>query len=357
MSSSGRVLIVAALGVLLSGCSLPYYWQAVGGQLELLRKRTPIEELIADPDTSDELKRALESAAEIRRYAVDALGLPDNSSYMSYVDLERAYVVWNVIAAEEFSVDPVRWCFPFAGCVAYRGYFDRAAAERYQATLAAEGLDTYSGGASAYSTLGYFDDPLLGTMLAGGEEYVAALLFHELAHQRLYVKSDSEFNEAFATAVEEHGLEQWLAETGGEGALARYRERMRRRAEFGELVADQQARLRAIYARPLGKEAKRAAKDAAFADMRAEYARLKARWGGVSEYDGWFDRSLNNASLAAIATYRQWLPALRARLDALGIEGFYADMDRLAAMTSEERYAWLEAWSQGRSAPRAAPES
>lgn len=343
--------------MMLSGCALPYYVQAVGGQLELLRKRTPIKTLLADPALAPELRRALQRATEVRRFAVEVLSLPDNDSYSSYVDLERKYVVWNVIAADEFSVDPVRWCFPFAGCVAYRGYFDRRRAEEYAASLATDGLDTYSGGASAYSTLGYFEDPLLNTMLTGGDEYIAALLFHELAHQRLYVKSDSEFNEAFATAVEEYGLELWLRETRGEAALATYRARMLRRAQFGQLVASQQTRLRAIYAGPLDAEAKRMAKRDAFATMREEYGRLKEQWGGVSEYDRWFDNALNNATLAAIATYRQWLPALRTRLDTLGIEGFYDEMERLAALPSEERYAWLEAWSAGRSAPGAPPES
>lgn len=357
MSSLFRFPLLVVLGSMLSGCALPYYVQAVGGQLELLRKRTPLTALLADPATSADLRRALESAIEVRRFAVETLELPDNDSYLSYVDLERSYVVWNVIAAEEFSVDPVRWCFPFAGCVAYRGYFDRGRAEEYAVSLADEGLDIYTGGASAYSTLGYFDDPLLNTMVAGGDEYIAALLFHELAHQRLYVKSDSEFNEAFATAVEEYGLELWLRQTRGEAALRAYRERMLRRAQFGELVANQQARLRAVYAEPLDADAMRAAKRAAFDTMRDEYMRLRAEWGGVSEYDRWFDRTLNNASLAAIATYRQWLPALRTRLDTLGIEAFYEEMERLAELPGEERYAWLEAWSEGRSAPGALPES
>lgn len=357
MSSLGRLWIITLLGLSLSGCSLPYYWQAVGGQLKLLRKRQPVEALIANPAVSEDLKRALETAASIRRFAVEELGLPDNDSYTGYVDLDRDYVVWNVIAAEEFSVDPVRWCFPFAGCVSYRGYFERAKAERFEVSLAADGFDTYSGGSSAYSTLGYFKDPLLSTMFAGGDEYVAGLLFHELAHQRLYVKSDSEFNEAFATAVEEYGLERWLRATRNEEALERYRARMRRRVDFGRLVADQQARLRAIYVEPLDRESKRQAKRAAFDQMRADYARLKARWGGVSEYDGWFESTLNNATLAAIATYRQWLPALRERLDALGLEGFYAEMDRLAGLGIEARREWLAAWSEGTSAPGALPES
>jgi predicted aminopeptidase len=326
---------------MLAGCGLPYYWQAVGGQLELLRKRTPMAELLADPTTDAQLKQALSVVKASRRFAVEELRLPDNNSYTSYVDLQRSYVVWNVIAAEEFSVEPVRWCFPFAGCVAYRGYFDRAAAERFQANLTQQGFDTYSGGSGAYSTLGHFDDPILNTMVQGGPEYIAALLFHELAHQRLYVKSDSDFNEAFATAVEEYGMELWLSESRDEIALQRYRERMLRRSQFGALVARQQARLAGVYAGPQSEDAMRNAKREAFAVMREEYDALKLSWGGSAEYDAWFESSLNNASLAAIATYRQWLPVLRARLDELGIEGFYAEMDGLAELSLAEREAWL----------------
>ena len=172
---------------------MPFYWQAIGGQLELLRKRTPIEELLADPDLDPELRTSLGAVADIRRFAVRELGLPDNDSYTSYVDLDRPYVVWNVVAAEEFSTKPKRWCFPFAGCVSYRGFFDREDAERFRARLDKEGYDTFSGGSTAYSTLGYFSDPVLSTMLGGGEQYIASLLFHELAHQRLYIKDDSEF--------------------------------------------------------------------------------------------------------------------------------------------------------------------
>jgi predicted aminopeptidase len=352
-----RCLCCLLLSASLTGCGLPYYWQAVGGQLELLRKRTPTVELLADPGVDPDLKAVLSDAVSIRRFAVQELLLPDNKSYTTYVDLQRPYVVWNVIAAEEFSIEPQRWCFPFAGCVAYRGYFDKAAAEDFEAGLAQQGFDTYSGGASAYSTLGYFADPILNTMVEGGQEYIAALLFHELAHQRLYVKSDSEFNEAFATAVEEYGMEVWLRRTRDEAALRRYRDRMSRRNEFGELVARQRARLAEIYAGPEDAAAMRAAKQAAFGLMRQEYETLKASWGGSSEYDGWFERSLNNASLAAVATYRQWLPVLRAELDALGVESFYAQMDRLAELSLSEREAWLAARGTGLSAASVFPES
>jgi predicted aminopeptidase len=266
----GRAIAVCALSVTTAGCAAPYYWQAITGQLELLRKREPIEDVIADPSADPALKSALTRISTMRQFAVDELGLPSNDSYTSYVALDRPYVVWNVVATEEFSVDPQRWCFPFAGCVAYRGYFDKAAADRFAAELSTDGLDVHSGGSTAYSTLGYFDDPVLSTMVNGGDQYVASLLFHELAHQKLYIKDDSEFSEAFAMIVEEVGTERWLTSHAAQGDLDRYRVRRERRAQFGELIAAQQARLRAIYGSGASADELRAEKERSIATFRAE---------------------------------------------------------------------------------------
>lgn len=347
MVRAARVAWVVVLCATLSGC---FYMQAIGGQLELLRKRTPIEKLLADPKLDPKLKTALAAVTDIRRFASEELLLPDNDSYTSYVDLGRTYVVWNVVATDEFSVDPKRWCFPFAGCVSYRGFFERAAAEKFQAKLEREGLDTYSGGATAYSTLGYFDDPVLSTMIGGGEQYIASLLFHELAHQKLYVKDDSQFSEAFATAVEEYGTVRWLRAHASPEALDLYERRLRYRGDFADLVVAQQARLRKVYAAADSLEAKRAAKASAFDAMRADYAALKASWGGTTDYDAWFAQPLNNATLAAVATYRRWVPALRWRLKVVGLEAFYAETAELAKLPPAERAARLEAWLDAASA-------
>jgi predicted aminopeptidase len=358
VSTTIRFLAIAAATTALAGCALPFYWQAIGGQLELLRKRTPIERLLADPKLDPDLKSALGAVAEIRKFATAELELPDNDSYTTYVDLERPYVVWNVVAAEEFSVDPKRWCFPFAGCVAYRGFFDRANAEEFQRRLVEEGYDTYSGGSSAYSTLGYFADPVLNTMIGGGEQYVASLLFHELAHQKLYVKDDSEFSEAFATTVEEYGTERWLESHGTEGTLDAYHRRLRYRADFAELIRAQQVRLRAVFANSEPPDAMRVAKAHAYDAMRADYASIKQTWGGNADYDAWFAQSLNNATVAAVATYRRWVPVLRGRLDTLGLPAFYAEMTDLAKLNPAQRAARLETWLSSTSdAPRAAPQS
>jgi predicted aminopeptidase len=340
----GRAISLCALAVMTTGCAAPYYWQAITGQLELLRKREPIEEVIADPATDATLKNTLARIATMRRFAVDELGLPSNDSYTSYVELDRPYVVWNVVATAEFSVDPQRWCFPFAGCVAYRGYFDKEAADRFAADLAAEGLDVHSGGSTAYSTLGYFADPVLSTMVNGGEQYVASLLFHELAHQKLYVKDDSEFSEAFAMVVEEVGTQRWLTQQATPLDLERYRIRRERRAQFGELIAGQQARLRAIYASGAADAELRAEKERAFATLRAEYEAVKATWDGNTDYDAWFAQPLNNATLASVATYTRWLPALRGRLQEVGLAAFYADAAALAKLRTTERNQELLAW-------------
>jgi predicted aminopeptidase len=339
-----RAILLCAFALTTAGCAAPYYWQAIGGQLELLRKREPITEVIADPQADPALKNTLTRITEMRRFAVEELGLPSNDSYTTYVALDRPYVVWNVVATDEFSVDPQRWCFPFAGCVAYRGYFDKAAADRFAAELATEGLDVHSGGSTAYSTLGYFDDPVLSTMVNGGDQYVASLLFHELAHQKLYVKSDSEFSEAFAMVVEELGTERWLTQHATPADLERYRLRRERRAQFGELIAAQQARLRAIYASGAPAAELRAEKEGAFATLRAEYGAVKVKWHGNTDYDAWFAQPLNNATLASVATYTRWLPALRGRLQEVGLTAFYADAAGLAKLKTVERERELLAW-------------
>jgi predicted aminopeptidase len=349
-----RTIALSTLAVATAGCAAPYYWQAIGGQIELLRKREPIEDVLADASVDQKLKSTLARIETMRRFAVDELELPSNDSYTTYVALDRSYVVWNVVAAEEFSVEPRRWCFPFAGCVAYRGYFDKAAADRFAAKLAADGLDVQSGGSTAYSTLGYFDDPVLSTMVNGGEQYVASLLFHELAHQQLYVKGDSEFSEAFAMVVEEHGTERWLSLNGAPGDLDRYRARRQRRAEFGELIAGQQARLRALYASGAPAERVRADKELAFDTLRREYDALKMSWQGNSEYDGWFAQPLNNATLASVATYTRWLPAMRARLREVGLAAFYADAAEVAELDTAQREERLRAWEANAGAPSGA---
>jgi predicted aminopeptidase len=339
------VPLLTVAGVVVSACALPYYTQAVGGQIGLLRQRVPIEEIVVDPNYDAMTRDRLKLVTSLRRFAVDELALPDNASYTSYVDLERDYVVWNVVAAEEFSIEPVTWCFPIAGCVAYRGYFDRDKAESFERKLSERGYDTYSGGSAAYSTLGYFDDPVLNTMLLRGDVEVAATLFHELAHQRLYVKSDTELSESLATAVEQYAVEEWLKSSNRVDDLAQFRSRLERRRDFAGLVAEQRARLTRLFASDLDPTAMRAAKRAAYEQMRSDYEDLKQSWGGSGDYDRWFASDLNNAKLVAVTSYERWVPGLRRRLELLGPEAFFAEMESLSELEAEVKTARLEAWN------------
>ena len=344
MSVLVRWSLVAAALMVISGCALPYYWQAASGHFDLLRRRTPIESVLEDPSQPPHVRQALERVVVMRAFAVEHLGLPDNRSYRSYVDIERPYVVWNVVAAEEFAVDPMQWCFPMVGCVSYRGYFSRPAAEEFAATLSGRGMDTYVAGATAYSTLGYFSDPVLNTMLAGGEHYIAGILFHELAHQKFYLRGDSELNEAFATAVQQHGTAEWLSVHGTPETVTAYRRRLRRQADFTALVAAQRDRLQSIYAAGTSVEDRRTAKQAAFARMRQDYARLKSEWGGVTDYDNWFAGPLNNARLASVSTYRRWLPGLIWYIEQHGLPALYSRMAEIEELGEAERAQRLQSW-------------
>jgi predicted aminopeptidase len=336
------VLLISLSSI--SGCALSYYWQAAAGQLELLGQRTPISEVLVDPEQSDATRAVLLRTTQMREFAVTELGLPDNESYRSYADLGRPYVVWNVVAAEEFSVDARRWCFPIAGCVTYRGYFAQEDAERYAENLSAEGLDTYVAGTSAYSTLGYFSDPILNTMLSGGELYIAGVIFHELAHQLFYIPGDTDLNEAFASTVEEYGTQRWLLKEGDDQAVDSYRRRQERREDFFRLIANQQARLREIYQGTGSPDEMRAAKREAFQILVAEYETLRDGWGDSTDYENWFSRPLNNAQIASVAAYSRWLPNLRAYLSEYGLEALYAEMALLEELPDTEREVRLRSY-------------
>lgn len=332
--------LVLALMVFLPGCSsLAYYWQGAAGQLDLLRRSQPIDEVIADASTDATLKRQLEFVRSVREYASRELTLPDNRSYRVYADVGRPFVTWNVFAAPEFSLASKEWCFPIAGCVSYRGYFSEQAAKAEAATLKGEGYDAYVGGVPAYSTLGYFDDPVLSTFVHGPQIEVARLIFHELAHQVVYVKGDSMFNESFAVSVEEEGVRRWLAAHGTPEQVAAFEGAQLHRAGFRDLVRAYRKKLQALYAEALPPERMRQAKAQTFADMRAEYAKLKATWGGWGGYDHWFSQNLNNANIVSVGLYNELVPAFQTmQREARGnLPDFYAKVRNLAALPKAER--------------------
>jgi predicted aminopeptidase len=333
-----RILLTVILALPLSGC---YLLQAAGGQWEITTKRRPIDKLLADERTPEQLRTRLEYVAAARAFASSELGLPDNESYRSYADVGRPYVVWNVFAAEEFSVEPRRWCFPIAGCVVYRGYFDEQNAWNYARRLRLKGWDTAVGGVAAYSTLGHFKDPVLNTMLGWSDVQLAATLFHELAHQVVYVPGDSAFNEAFATVVEEAGLQRWLASRGRLQDLDAWNEHRQRNAQFIGLLLQTRERLAELYKTDLPEEEKRDRKQYEFGLLKLQYEQLKTQWNGYRGYDAWFSRTLNNAHLVSAATYYGCVPGLRRVLRSVDgdLPRFYDEARALARQSKEAREA------------------
>ncbi|MBS1201178.1 MAG: putative aminopeptidase [Proteobacteria bacterium] len=351
-----RLLRLAGAGLAclsLSGCYLAH---VSGGHMALMDARQPIAQVMASPDTPTALRERLAYVGEVRRFASDALALPDNGSFTTFVELGRPYVAWNVFAAREFSVEPRRWCFLVAGCVNYRGYFEQDRALDYARHLEREGYDVYVAPVAAYSTLGHFDDPVLSTMMTLGDAELAGLVFHELAHQVAYVPGDSAFNEAFATAVEMEGVRRWLDRLGRAGELAAYRQARERLFAVTELIEATRGRLGGIYASGSGARTLREAKAAEFERLREEYRRLRAGWTDGANYDRLLATDLNNARLAATSTYHQCLPGFTAMLAELDgyLQGFYRAVRRLGRRDAAEREA---AVCRGPSAAGAAAEA
>ncbi|MCW5621293.1 MAG: aminopeptidase [Burkholderiales bacterium] len=347
MPSPSRLLLAVALLCLtgIAGCStVGYYWQALRGQMELVHKARPIAELIADPAVEPGLKDKLEQVQAIRHFASRELALPDNGSYRSYVDLGRPYVVWNVFAAEEFSIEASQWCFPIAGCVSYRGYFSEAAARAFAQAQQRNGLDVYVAGIPAYSTLGWLNDPVLNTFIHHPSTEVARLIFHELSHQVAYAKGDTTFNESFAVAVETEGVQRWVRSYGTPPQQQAFDQAQARRHDFLHLVERTRERLRLLYEGADGSDETRRAelrrdKARLFEDMRAEYAQLKRSWSDFSGYDWWFAQPLNNAQLASVALYTELVPDFQRLLQAHAgdLRRFYAEVERLAKLPEDER--------------------
>jgi len=338
---------VAIGAALLAGCSavdtVDFYWQGAAGQMDLLSRARPIPEVIEGGDRA--LATRLGRVREIRAFASRELGLPDNGSYTRYTDLGRQFVLWNVFAAPPLSLTPLQWCFPIAGCVNYRGYFSEDQARVEAARLRANGDDVHVSGVPAYSTLGYFDDPVLSSFVRWPETEVARLIFHELAHQVLYVKDDSVFNESFATTVEEVGVERWLAAHPDPALEAQAARNQKLRDAFRGIVRNARDRLTAVYVSNASDEEKRKAKLEAFAAMKADYERVKAGEPGLAGYDRWFAQDPNNASLAAIAIYTDRIPAFRELLSESGNDllRFYERVKAIAALPKTERDVALAA--------------
>jgi len=332
----GATFLLVILQV--EGC---YYLQAIRGHSDLMSRRRPMTEVIADDESSDALKGRLQLVMAARDFAVTDLLLPDTDSYRSYADLEREYVVWNVFAAPEFELEPKTWCYPVAGCVAYRGYFSEASARDFGTKLRNQGFDVAVGGVSAYSTLGRFSDPVLNTMMRWSDVDLVSTIFHELAHQKLYVKGDSTFNESFASAVAEIGIGRWLAAHGESDRLAASNDRKQLRRSMMELVAQAREGLVVLYDQDIDQQIMRDEKNVILNELSAR-AQLRVDAEATSA-NNWLAAPLNNARLVSLNLYEGRLNAFseiaeecRQELDC-----FYARAEQLAEMSHEERSARL----------------
>lgn len=359
-------LAVLLMGVGMgTGCrTVSYYSQAVRGQYQVLARRQSCEKLIANPDTSPELKAKLRLAAEICDFAERELKLPARGDYRRYADLGREYVVWNACATPEFSLEPKTWWYPIVGSLDYRGFFSEPAAQATADRLKADGFDACVEGVEAYSTLGWFSDPLLNTFINHSRASLAEILFHEIAHQRAFAAGDTDFNEAFATAVGQEGVHRWLRSKRDDETLARYEEALQRNAQFVRLVAGARKKLEVLYGdernaagkikaakKPptLTPEELRREKQLVIAGLRRDYERLKGDWGGYAGFDDWFEHDLNNAKLNSVATYYDLVPAFQRLLVTNGgdLPKFYAAVKRLMRLPKAERHRRLQSGEGG----------
>jgi len=327
--------------VSLCSCStLRFYSQAAGGQMEMLRKARPVAEVMADPKSKPLLKQKLSTVDDILEFAEKELHLPAKGQYRRYANLGRRHAVWVVFAAPEFSVEPKTWSYPLLGKLGYRGFFQESLANAEADKLRAGGYDVYVAGIDAYSTLGFFRDPLLNTFIGRSDAALAELIFHELTHQRLYLSGDTDFNEAFATAVGQEGARRWLRARGRMKELAQYEKEMRVEREFIKLVLETREELKAIYARTYrSRETEVLQKNNAFSRLRQRAIALDARHGGSMKIERWFKKPVNNARLATVSSYYEMLPGFEALLKQHGgdLEQFMTDIGAMRQLKHDDR--------------------
>jgi len=334
-------MIAALLHPALTSC---YTTRVLSGGAGILSRRKPIERVLASGDLPPEQQRQLELTQSLREFAISELGLPDNGSYTTFVQVDEQYVTWNVVAAPELSVEPLTWCFPIAGCVSYRGYFKEKRARKFAAGLEEKGNDVRVGGVDAYSTLGRFKDPVLSTFFSRRDTDLAGLLFHEMAHQRLYVKNDTAFNESFATVVELEGVRRWLATEGRDDEIVAVEQSQELERRFTELLLSFRGELAEAFETDGSEEEKRLRKRELYDRLPSIYREAKLDWGGDDRYDGWFARPLNNAYLASVSNYHTWVAPLTELLHRSGgsMEGFYSRAEELGELDPDARHERLE---------------
>ena len=340
-----RTFVLLGLILTLSGCSsLPYYAQAISGQMEIWRAEVPLEQAIDDSQLDQRTRETLKLIVEARDFAYSQLGFPDNGSYRSFANLNREYVVWNVVVAPRYSLEPKQSCFVVVGCFAYRGYFSESHAREFARGEQQVGNDIYVGGVSAYSTTGWFKDPVLSTMLNTSAEQLIETLFHELAHEWLYIKDDTSFNESYAVVVAEYSLKRWQQRRGiGISTIDGWA----RQQAILAIIAKTRDRLEALYANETDPDLLASGKALTFAELERDYRALKNRWSGYDGFDNWMLEPWNNAKLASVATYQDWVPFMRQllALEDHDLVRFRARIAALGAQPAESRQACLNGYS------------
>jgi predicted aminopeptidase len=351
--------MLALVLMAVSGCqTLSFYGQAIKGQYQIIARRQPLEKVVAAPETEADLRAKLQLVQDVRVFAQKELKLPVDGHYEKYVDVHRRFVVWNVEAAREFSLEPKTWWYPLVGSLDYRGYFSERGATNYGRWLKKKGYDVYVAGVEAYSTLGWFKDPVLNTFISNAPADLSETIFHELGHQRVFARSDTDFNEAFATTVGQEGARRWLRAKGNMAAYADYANGLRRNSQFVHLVMNTRERLAALYGDELTSGGKLKAtrknrdqprqdlqrqKQRVLDELQQQYAQLKVQWGGNQDYDEWFANHLNNAQLNSVAAYYDLVPGFEHLLAANGgdLEAFYQAAETLAKKPKKERHELL----------------
>ena len=304
--------IAAVMAITVAVASADYYRQALIGHTQMMLSRVAIDEVIEQPEVDPALRDRLQLVSRLRDFATQELALPDGDSYRHYAALERDYAVWTVTATPEFSLSPKRWCYPIIGCQTYRSYFDQQRARSTAEALREAGYEVNVGGTSAYSTLGYFEDPVTDVMLQRTDPSLANLIFHELAHERLFVPNDTMFNESYANFVGEEGARQWLRAHNDYSTLQQWQTHREHIATFKDLLMQTRDRLDALYTSDLPRETIREQKSSILQGMRTTFdQQLVGNYPAMARFDSWFEDPVNNARLARVAMYRKWIPAFR----------------------------------------------
>ena len=346
-----RTFFLLTFLLLLGACSeLGYYWQTTNGHMVLMNKRVDIEVMLEDPELEPKLRQRLLLVRAIRLFSVEALSLPESPSYSKYVQLDRPYVLQNLFAAPEFSTSLHVWCYPIAGCAGYRGYYDENLLAEYAGQLKAQNFDTHISNVPAYSTLGWFDDPVLSSFIYWPDYRLAGLLFHELTHQRIFVKNDTQFNESLAVAVQQAGTGLWLRSSHRSSQQEEFKRWIEYQQEVIELIEATRARLAELYRGGTSATTKRDQKRVIFADARQSYSRLALRLNYRGGYENWFAGELNNAKLGSVAAYYAHIPAFLAILKARNFDfsAFFDTVEVISEMDKTERDACLVLWSEGK---------